>query len=221
MTSAAFILCLGSVSGVWLQHQELSRLRTQQVRAANAARTDAEHSPTAAATNSGGTDELLPEVLRLRSEITRLSARKRELAGVPGEMERLRAQLAAGDTNAPPGARLPAGYMRKAEAQMVGYSTPENTLQSLLWSIQRHDVASFLQALTPDQAQRIRSQIETGAKGEDFFEGADALPGLAIEARRNLPDGSVELGVSVAPGLPPETLRLHPINGEWKLDQMP
>ena len=48
------------------------------------------------------------------------------------------------------GIQLPPGYIRKSEARMVGYSTPDDTLQSFLWAIQNRDLTNVLQALAPD-----------------------------------------------------------------------
>lgn len=166
---------------------------------------------------SSPAESVSPELLRLRSEITRLSARKSELANVTQEGESLRARLADAQTNAPAGSRLPPGYIRKAEAQFVNYSTPENTIQSFLWALQRHDVPRFLEALLPEEAQSMRNRI--GMSGEaESFKGWDALPGMAVQSRQDLPDGTVELQVEIGPGLPSQKIQLRQLNGEWKLD---
>ena len=49
------------------------------------------------------------------------------------------------------GFQLPPGYVRKRDARLVGFNTPEDTLQSLLWAIQNHDLAKVLEAFTPDE----------------------------------------------------------------------
>ena len=166
-------------------------------------------------------EEALSELLKLRSEVTRLTARKRELGGVVAESEQLRQQLATNQANISAENRLPPGYIRKAQAEMVGYSTPENTVQSFLWALQHHDPAGLLRALTPTQAQALGPRFNTDATAENsFFKDADRLPGLAIVSRRNLDNGSVELHVLFGPNTPLQTFRLQPINGEWKLDEM-
>ena len=108
--------------------------------------------------------------------------------------------------------------MRKAQAQMVGYTTPENTLQSFLWAIQNHDLNAMLRALTPESAQRVQAQVQSSDNGtEDFFKNAGALPGMAIKSREDLPDGTVQLQVEIGPGLPGEKVRMQIFNGEWKM----
>lgn len=166
-------------------------------------------------------EEALSQLLKLRSEVTKLSARKRELGGVVAESEQLRQQLATNQANISAENRLPPGYIRKAQAQMVGYSTPDNTVQSFLWALHQHDAAGFLRALSPTEAQLLGPRVTADANAENsFFKQADRLPGLAILSRRNLDNGSVELQVTFGPNTPPQTFRLLPINGEWKLDEI-
>ena len=50
------------------------------------------------------------------------------------------------------------------------------------------------------------------------FKNTDPLPGLAMGARQYLPDGSVEVQVEAAPGMPPQKFRLQFIAGQWKLE---
>jgi hypothetical protein len=215
LTALACLVCVGTVYAVMLQRQELRALQAQPS-SEQTAQSSLNQSEDPKKTGSG--TEASSELLRLRSEVTRLSARKRELAHVVQEAEQLRAQLASAQTNSPAGSRLPPGYIRKSQAQMVGYSTPENTVQSFLWALQQHDASSVLRAFTPAQAQALRARFEPPAQPEQgFFKETDQLPGLAIEGRRNLPDGSVQLQVTFAPGLPSQTFRLQVVNGEWKL----
>lgn len=215
--ASAFALCLGTGFAVIIQQHQLLSLRGQQ--AAAAAQT-----PAAPATSSDDTsqapvsqDDGLPELLKLRSEVTRLSARKRELSGVEAEAEQLKAQLAMAQTN---GNRLPPGFIRKTEAQMVGFSTPENTLQTFLYAIQHRDAAVALQAVTPSQAERLRERLDPAHDPENgFFKRAGAIPGFVIQGRQTLADGSVELQVSAKPGEPAQGLRFQQVAGEWKLDE--
>lgn len=155
------------------------------------------------------------ELLRLRSEVTRLNARKRELAEVAETHQRLRNQLESGSTNVV-GNRLPPGYIRKSEAQFAGYSTPENTVQSLLWALHHRNATGLLQSFSPD----VSAKIEANGGTDSFFKSAEPMPGLAIRGRNNLPDGSVELEVEFDPSMPTDKLHLRPINGEWKLESI-
>src|SRR5262249_47305005 len=129
------------------------------------------------------------ELLRLRSEVTRLSARKRELAAVAEENQRLKAQLENSRTNGQASSLLPACYIHKAQAQFAGYATPENTFQSFLWALRSHDVAVLLQSLTPDAAQKQQGRFQNPSQEAQFFKDIEAMPGLALQNRKDQPDG--------------------------------
>jgi len=220
LTALSSVLCLGAVSGVIVQRQQLLNLRAQQGSQAppSANAQDRPQGDELKATTPG--EEALPELLRLRSEVTRLSARKRELAGVAEEAERLRAQLASRQTTESGANQLPPGYIRKAQAQMMGYSTPENTIQTFLWALHHQDINVLLQSFTPPQAEKLRSRIQASPdSAATFFKATEPMPGLGIQSRASKPDGSTELQVTFGPGLLSQTFRLLQINGEWKLDE--
>ena len=137
------------------------------------------------------------------------------------ENERLQAELANSETNVPSGSRLPAGYIRKTQAQMVGYSTPENTVQTFLWALQQRDAATLLRSFAPAEADKLQSRIQSSPEGADgLFKEAAALPGIGIQSRKVLPDGSTELQAIFVPNMPAQTLRLQLINGEWKFTEL-
>jgi hypothetical protein len=217
LTAVAVLACISSVLLVRAQRQELSRLEAErQSRAAQLhSTTDAEPSSVSAA---GETNPAEPssELLRLRGEVTRLNARKRELSKVPDESERLNQGLA---NTPPPGSiPLPPGYIRKSEARLAGYNTPEDTIQSFLYAVQQHDFAALLRSFTPAMAQSLESRMKRGsASAEEFFKGTDLLPGLRILNSETRPDGTVELQCEVAPGAPTSKLQMQKIDGEWKL----
>ena len=221
------VLCLAMLWRVWGQRKELAGLRAEeeQLQAQLAASAD---NAAAAVTGEVATpdstthpQELLvtPELLRLRSEVTQLIQRRNELAGARVQNERLRAQLAGRGTNGPAGFQLPRGYVRKSEARMVGYNAPADTLQSLLWAIQNHDLTNLLQAFTPEEAQQMRGRAgQTSESIEDFFRNAAGLVGLGILGQtQNGNGGSVVLEVEVTPGMPHETITLDHVNGQWKI----
>ena len=220
------VLCLTTLWGVWSQRDQLAGLRReqQQLLAQVTARADGSASPAAAETGAGpaaprATLVVTPELLRLRNEVTRLTERRRDLAGERAENERLRAQLAARGTNGPGGFQLPPGYMRRNEARMVGYNTPDDTLQSLLWAIQHHDLTNFLQAYTPAEAEHLlASAAHSNRSIEEYFRSLVAYPGIGIVGRKpNTNDGSVEVQVVMDPGLPGGRLLLQHINGQWRI----
>jgi hypothetical protein len=223
VTMLAWVFCLGTVLGVLLQRQELVGLRAQQGPVTSAA-AHATATPSSMVDNdewAPGTvaraESVSHELLRMRSEVTRLNARKRELATAPEQAERLRALSVRDATNSTAGIRLPPGYMRKGEAQLVGYSTPEDTLQSFLWALQHHDIPNLLQALSPDE-HLSKTLAAPGELEKGFFKAIDAFPGLVVQSRQQLPDGSVEMQVEIGPGVPSQQFHFIQINGEWKLE---
>ena len=220
-------VCLATLWGVWSQRGQVAGLRAeqQQLMALLAAKGDGQASAAGAETVGAGSGTAAPalvatpELLRLRSEVTRLAARRRELAGVRADNERLRAQLASRGTNGPGGFQLPPGYVRKRDARMVGYNTPENTLQSLLWAIQNRDLTNVLQAFTAESVEHFLAQAAQSKRSvEDFFRDSAGFVGMAVVGRKqDSNDGSFELEVEVVPGVPHVELPFQQTNGQWKI----
>ena len=215
------LVCLGTVAGSVVQGRRVNNLRAEQKRLLaqlDAAYGPSSLSPAESTTHFSHEDAYAPstELLQLRDQVTRLTTRLRELASVTNENERLRAQVAARATNS---VRLPPDYLRRSEARMVGYSTPEATIETFLWAIQHRDFENVLRTFTPESAQRLRTQIHQGSRSvEDFFRDA-SLPGLHIVEQEKQEDGSIRLKVQVVPGGPEsDNIRLRQIAGQWKLD---
>ena len=212
------VVCLVTLWGVWGQRSQLAGLRAeqQQLLAQVTARADGAASPGTAAPPAL---VVTPELLRLRNEVTRLTERRQELAGVTGENEQLHAQLASRGTNGPGGYQTPAGYVRKSEARMVGYNTPDDTLQSLLWALQNHDLTNVLQAFAPDIAAEIRARLgESPQALEDLWGKSAMLVGMRIVSRvPDVSDGSIAVEVEVVPGESGAHTTFRQINGQWKL----
>lgn len=223
------VVCLATLWGVWGQRSQLAGLRAEHQQlvaqpAASAAGSASRGQAEISGTSSGTPQPTLvvtPELLRMRNEVTRLTERQRELAGERRENERLRAQLTSRGTNGPGGFQLPPGYLRQSQAQMAGFSTPENTLQTLLWAIHNHDLTNLLQALTPDRAEQMRTRVDqTNESIAEFFHNAAGFIGMGILSRtQDTQDGSIALEVEVIPGTPHEKITFRQVNGEWKIDE--
>jgi hypothetical protein len=219
------VVCLTTLWAVWGQRNQLAGLRAdqQQLLAQLASNSPASLTTAYAGAAPSGTPPpalvVTPELLRLRSEVTRLTERRLDLQGVRAENERLLAQLASRATNGPGGLPLPPGYIRKSEARMVGYKSPDDTLQSLLWAVQSHDLTNVLQAFTPDGAEEIRAQAgESRESIADFFSMSAALVGMRVVKRdQAASDGSVAVDVEVVPGEPGPRISFRQINGQWKI----
>ncbi|MGO8927397.1 MAG: hypothetical protein ACLQU3_10975 [Limisphaerales bacterium] len=222
------LVCLTALWGLWRQQCRLAVLRDQQQLllaqpAPGAVGSEsAEMTGPADASSSAPQPALVvtPELLHLRSEVTRLTERRRELAGVRAENEALRARLTSRGTNGAGGSQLPTGYMHRSEARFVGYNTPDDTLQSLLWAVQNHDLTNVLQAFTPEIAARLRAQVgESPESIEDFWQKSVGLIGCRIVSRETDPsDGSITAEVEVVPGQSGPRPTFRQINGQWKME---
>jgi len=221
------LVCLTALWGLWRQQCRLAVLRDQQQLllaqpAASATGSEPAGMTEPADASSAAPQPSLvvtPELLHLRSEVTRLTERRRELADVRAENEGLHAQLASRGTNGPGGFQLPPGYVRRSEARFVGYNTPEDTLQSVLWAARNHDLTNVLQAFAPEVAEQIRAQVgESPESIEDFWSKSAALVGLRIVNRKQeTGDGSITAEVEVVPGMPNAEVTFRQINGQWKV----
>ncbi|MGO9203594.1 MAG: hypothetical protein ACLQM8_23980 [Limisphaerales bacterium] len=211
-------VCLAALSAAIIQGRQLSNLRAEQQRlAAELAGPEASGLPAPPQGQAGGGPGTAPvslELLRLRGEVTRLSALRLELAPARAENERLRLQLAAAGTNNVPGQALPPGYLRRADARMAGYNTPEDTLQSLLWALHHKDSLRVLQAFAPEAK-------DGNAIADTLLQGSEAFIGMAVVGKDQLPDGSVMVRVQVAPDAPAMGFRMESIDGQWKIASPP
>jgi|ERR1017187_10398926 cell division protein FtsB len=215
-------ICLAGLWAVFAQQRELENLRAEQQRlqteiqspaAAPVQTASPESRPAVSAPSS--------ELLRLRSQVSQLTQRKRELASLPVENERLRAQVATRSTNIAAGIVLPPGYIRKSQAQFVGYNTPEDTLQSFLWALQNRDTNSLLQALGPYSWTNTLRQMNNDL--ERFWKDADAIPGMVVlehgEIGEHGSDKWTDLRVEMVPGArAEERISFQLVNGQWKMD---
>ena len=219
------VVCVATLWGVWDQRNQLAGLQADQQQLLAQVATNGSISPVAAEPGAASLDApsptlvITPELLRLRSEVTRLEERRNELTGVRAENDRLQAQLASRGKNGPGGSQLPPGYMRRSQAQMVGFNTPENTLQSLLWAIQNRDLTNLLQAFMAESAENSRARAgQTESSIADFFQNAAGLIGMGILSRtQDVQNGSIVLEVEIAPDAPHAQVTLRQVNGQWKI----
>lgn len=220
----ASVLALGtSIAILPFQARRLAALRDteRQLLAQTSEAPDPGSAPTQAEPIAAGSTSHSPspELLRLRGQIGQLERRKRELAGVPAENKSLRTQLATKGTNAPGTFVLPADYIKKSTARFSGYGAPEDTIQSLLWAVQTQNTAQLLEAFNPEAAKKLEAEIQRRGSPEEFFNDANALPGLRIIGKQTQADGIAVLKVEMLPGTENEAreLRFKQFDGQWKL----
>jgi hypothetical protein len=215
------LICLAEVGGIYVQHQETDRLHDEERQflsrlagpSASADTPPAEVRPVSSEASSGASADLL----KLRSEVTRLTQRQRELAGVTAEGDRLRNQLDARATNAMPEG-VPAGFLLKSRAQFAGYNSPEDTVQSVLWAIQNRDTTNLLRAFIPETAEKLARHFqEDQAAGRDIFDDGEDVSGIAIVGRDQHPDGSVTLSLQIGTNGRTESTLFRFVDGGWKV----
>jgi hypothetical protein len=232
MTSRSIItvgfvaLCGAALWGILNQGRQVSELRAEEQRLESARPTT---NDLAAETIASPTPEVPRELLQLRAEVARLSQEQRGLAGARTENERLRLQLEERKTNS--AARKTAGYIRASEAKWLGYNTPEDTLQSMFWAAQNRNLEKFLEAITPEAAEDVKSLFKNSDNPEEaarkFFDQEGFPPGFRIIGREQVADGVVALTVQVLkpksntePGVEmdsAEPVRFEQIAGQWKM----
>ena len=196
-------------------HQQAQALQTRIAGLTNAPEEKVETSQPPATVQAGPSLELL----RLRNQVGQLERRKRELAGLTAENQKLQVQLAAKATNSPGGGvALPSGYIRRANAKNVGFGSPEDALQSFLWAIEHRDLPTLLQVFEPSQAEQIAAELKRSGSSEDFFKDAGVVPGLLITERQSKEDGSVDLTVRIDPtDDSTQRMRFKQFDGQWRM----
>jgi len=219
------LVCLMMLGAVVAQRHELLGLREEKLNLLARLTGTADNSKQALLTESDSTRPPIggitvsPELLRLRNQVSLLTRRRQELAGIRSENERLRLLFAERQTN-PPSA-LPPGYIRKSQARLVGYNTPDDTLQSFLWALQNRDATNVLLAFTPEMARWFQAQAQRSGSLESLFEHSEALIGFSIVSTQRFDDGTLQADIEIVPGLPTIPVNLHKIGNEWKITSLP
>jgi hypothetical protein len=235
ITIGFVVLCGAALWGILAQGHQVSELRAEEQRLKSARPTT---NDSAADTIASPTPEVPRELLQLRAEVAQLSQEQRGLAGARTENEKLRLQLEERKTNS--AARKVAGFIRASEAKWLGYNTPEDTLQSIFWAAQNHNLEKFLEGLTPEAAEDLKSLFKNSDNPDEaakkFFEQEGFPPGFRITGREQVADGVVALTVQIAhhtgrvvrpnsgeePGVAidsSESVRFEQVAGQWKMDK--
>jgi RNA polymerase sigma factor (sigma-70 family) len=163
------------------------------------------------------------ELLRLRNEVAQLRRERAAEKGrtVPGSPAPASPRLPT-KTATKPGA----GYVTRDQLAFLGYSTPENALQSMTWAM---TVGTYEQTLT-GLAPELQKEELKDSKGRENFETqrpkmGSQLKGIEILARKNLAADRVELKArydldNPSGGQPIPDLMIQPmikVGDEWKV----
>ena len=216
ISAGVLALSIVAIAAVLVQHGQLKTLREEENRISAQTSQPGQHLKTVPADETVQSARPSPELLELRSKVTQLTQRKQQMESIRSENEHLRSQLAA-RTDSAGQPVLPPGYIRKSQAQWVGLSTPEKTMQSFLWALQNHDLTHLSQTLDPKVAEQLMSDA-TNAPQHGIWEGASAIPGMRLVNQQRAPDGSIRAQMELIPGQPLDWFRFEQISGEWKID---
>jgi hypothetical protein len=176
------MIVVGGVAAVlWLQHSfnETLRRDNEGLRGVIA---ELKQSPDVHEPDASGESlnrEELDELLKLRSEVTRLRAQTNELAALRQKNETLLATLKEQVKPVPPtipgkkGPRdaLPQDIHSVDTWAYRGYGRPEDTIESMHWAMMNGDRATFLGGMAPT----LRSNMESHVSEEDFAERKHTL----------------------------------------------
>jgi len=207
--------CVAMLSAVALQRRQVLNLRAEQQQKLADATAPAEALPPPQVASSPSVSR---EVLQLRNQVGQLRRRRDELLPVRAEHDRLVLELAARATNA---SGLPRNFIRKSEARLVGYNSPEATLQSFLYAIRNRDLTNFFQAFTPEGVSRLKSQgLESPDRLEKLFDDSQDLIGLSILDQKRQQD-LISANVQILHGVPPTPILFRLVNSQWKMDGLP
>ncbi|HSY19054.1 MAG TPA: hypothetical protein VK815_11995 [Candidatus Acidoferrales bacterium] len=226
------VLLLAGVAIFWVAgHQSEAGLQAAlQQQVDRAAQLKAEHdrlSNLVAQADSPAANQSLPELLRLRGEVTRLRQQTNELQRLQAQNERLQSAAAqagtnqsssAGTSSAAP-ARTPLAVYPKSTWAFAGYATPEATFQSMNWAALNGNLDSFLSGLSPDAQQDLARQMGDKPASEAIDELKNNLnkhESVSILSKNQISDSEVELEIQPDGGDGPEKLTFKKIDGQWK-----
>ncbi len=212
------MLAAAMLWSVYAQHRQLATLRAHKARLL--ASLELSGAAEVLTQPSGDSPQMpnSPELMRLRNQVNQLAQQQRELGGVRAENAQLLNQL-TNRVNAAPAAGFPPGFIRMSGARMVGYSSPAETMQTMLWALQTGNITNVLDVFTPEAAAQISQRLQSSGESasENFAHFAKETPGFNILRQEAEPEGSVLVHVEILPAIDPHTFHLRQVNGQWKI----
>jgi hypothetical protein len=178
------------------------------------------------------TDEQHSELIKLRSEVTRLRAQTNQIAVLAEANQKLQTSLREARTPKQPQTdasqkktpedALPQDIHPKESWAYRGYSTPDATIESTLWAMLNGDKAAILKAFGPDMLPEMEKQME----GKNFTEQMKKInmTEFRVLDRRQISPDEMVLTISTARlddngnkvGHSQEDTVFDRIDGEWK-----
>ncbi len=215
LDAISILLAAGLALLLWRQHLQVLSARADnlalQPRVADAASLAVEHDRLSqlvsqVEASAPPANEQLTELARLRLES---QARHQEIV-------RLSAQY---------GSRPPRSFadgIPKSSWSFTGFSTPESTLESLVWAMHRGDMKTMFSGMVPEEAARVKKEF--GGQSEEevankFLAGRDESEDttLQILSSKNISGDEVRVTVYLSTDEQPSVLTLKRIDGLWKV----
>jgi hypothetical protein len=162
------------------------------------------------------------ELLRLRSEVTKLQAKASEAAKLRAENQQLRAEQAAGQSGnagqsnnaASAGAKFP-----RESWKFSGYGTPEATLVSAIWAMREGNPQAYWDSLSPDEQTRQSKTWENKSDAEiaaQHQQSVANITGFEVLGSQNISDSEIQMSVFVDGPDKTEQVSLVKNGNDWK-----
>jgi hypothetical protein len=245
MRHLKFIIAVVVGSGVamisWLQHSRNENLQrdNEMLRATIASLRDLNGSSRPISTGESLTRDQLAELLKLRSEVTRLREQTNQIGALVEANQNLAASIRELKASEPKKERHP----EDARPQDIhprdswafrGYATPEAAMESLLWATANGDKEMLLEAYSPEarpkqqaamaNTERKMNDPRFAADEAEFIAKQKSLTEFRIVNRRQVSDDEMVLTIYLAtPGADGDTVMdtgkavFKRIGGEWKV----
>jgi hypothetical protein len=134
------------------------------------------------------------EIHKLRNEVRQLREQAKQFPALQLENKRLRAANSNPAISATINTPQP-DFLRPEQLSFAGYSTPEATFQTMIWSLSQGDVEKLLNcfpAEAKEMAEKVRSEGVERMK-EEF----SRFKGYRVVARRATSDQEMQLGLQL------------------------
>ena len=169
--------------------------------------------------------EQFREVLRLRGEIGGLRRAGMESDHLQATNVQLRAALEASEQELA-AARAAPNFWAKEQLGFAGYASPESGMKTVLWSLNRGDVESFVNCFTPETRAELEKHLATTSEAElaaatkEMQESLNAVIGFRVLNQTSTSAAETTLNVSFDGMGKTRKFTLRKVGEEWKLHQM-
>ena len=168
----------------------------------------------------------IEEVHKLRVQVRQLQAAAAATEELRNENFKLRSLPAKSAATAPTAPTTPAAntdHFAKSDWTFAGYSTPEASLISAVWSMAKGDPQAYMAGLTPEEQARMTQQWQ-GKTAEEIaakhLNDTASITGVRVLERQVIADDQVQVKVLTEGPDRVSTAILRRIDGQWKYDGM-